>query len=441
MGSRIADGSLAASGHQRIDWARRRSPVLDGYVRQRLGDRLQGVRVAVVVHLEAKTAFLATVLADAGAEVVAAGSNPWTTRDDVAAALVERGVEVHSSRRSTMEVWEQDLAAVGATGPEYVIDDGAELTVRMARDQPDRFAMLRGVSEETTTGVARLRALADTGRLPFPAIAANDAACKHMFDNRYGTGQSTIQAILALTNLRMPGKRVVVIGYGWVGRGIATYAHALGARVTAVEIDPIRGLEAHTDGHDVADLRTALATADIVVTATGGLRAIGAGHLDAIRAGAVLANAGHHDLEIDVPALRAAASTVDEPRPGVARYVLDRDRPVYVLSEGALVNIAGGLGHPVEIMDLSFSVQAMGLHTLITRDLPAGVHDLPLEVDRAIAAAKLASRGIVLDVPDERQADTLSSILDVATLPPRSARRDQPEAGGATVRDDEGVGA
>lgn len=419
VSSRIADPSSAPSGHQRIDWARRRSPVLDGFVREHLGDRLRGLRVAVVVHLEAKTAFLATVLADAGAEVVAAGSNPWTTRDDVAAALVERGVEVHSSRRSTTEVWEQDLAAVAATGPEYVIDDGAELTVRMVRDQPQRFAALRGVSEETTTGVARLRSLEDAGRLPFPAIAANDAACKHMFDNRYGTGQSTIQAILALTNLRLPGKRVAVVGYGWVGRGIATYAHALGARVIAVEIDPIRGLEAHTDGHDVGDLRTALARADIVITATGGLRAIAAEHIEALKPGVILANAGHHDLEIDVPAIREAAATVDEPRPGVARYVLGRDRSVFVLSDGALVNIAGGLGHPVEIMDLSFSVQAMGLHTLVTRALAPGVHDLPVEVDRAIAAAKLASRGIVLDEPRAEQADTLTSLLDVDTLPPR----------------------
>lgn len=417
MSSRIADPSLAAEGHRRIDWARRRSPVLDGYVRERLGTTLlRGVRVAVVVHLEAKTAFLATVLADAGAHVVAAGSNPWTTRDDVAAALAERGVEVHSSRRSTMEVWEEDLAAVAGTDPEYVIDDGAELTVRMARDHPERFARLRGVSEETTTGVARLRALDDLGRLPFPAIAANDAACKHLFDNRYGTGQSTIQAVLQLTNLRLPGKRLAIVGYGWVGRGIAAYAHALGARVVAVETDPIRGLEALTDGHDVADLRTALAGADLVITATGGLRAIGPEHVAHLRAGTILANAGHHDLEIDVPAIREASRAVSEPRPGVARFELGSDRPVYVLSDGALVNIAGGLGHPVEIMDLSFAVQAMGLHTLVSRDLAPGVHDLPPEVDRAIAAAKLASRGVHLDPPTPEHADTLTGLLELDTL-------------------------
>lgn len=416
--SRIADPTAAASGHRRIEWARRRSPVLDGFVRRRLGRSLAGRRVAVVVHLEAKTAFLATVLADAGAQVVAAGSNPWTTRDDVAAALVERGIEVHSSRRSTNEVWEGDLAAVAATGPEYVIDDGAELTVRMARDHPARFAALRGVSEETTTGVARLRAMADAGRLPFPAIAANDAACKHMFDNRYGTGQSTIQAILQLTNLRLPGKRMVVVGYGWVGRGIANYARGLGARVTAVELDPIRALEALTDGHDVADLATALGSAELVVTATGGMRAIGAVHVDAIADGAVLANAGHHDLEIDVPAIRAASTAADEPRPGVTRYRRSGGRTLYVLSDGALVNIAGGLGHPVEIMDLSFSVQALAIQTLATSDLAPGVHPLPVVADRAIAGAKLATRGIRLDDPASAHADTLSSLLDVDTLAP-----------------------
>ena len=414
--SRIADPAAAPSGHLAIEWARRRSPVLDGFVRDRLSDgALRGRRVAVVVHLEAKTAFLATVLADAGAIVVAAGSNPWSTRDDVAAALVERGIEVHSSRGSTNEVWEADLYRVAASEPEYVIDDGAELTIRMARDAPDAYARLLGVSEETTTGVARLHDLERRGRLPMPAIAANDAALKHMFDNRFGTGQSTVQAILALTNLRMQGKRLVVIGYGWVGRGVSAYAHALGARVTVVEIDPIRALEAHTDGHEVADMATALPSADIVISATGGLRALTTRHFDHLKAHVVLANVGHHDHEIDVPALVAAADAVDEVRPGVARYTLD-GRPVYVLSEGALVNIAGGLGHPIEIMDLSFSVQALGCHHLATTDLAPGVHAFPAHLDREIASAKLASRGITLDHVDDDQTDTLSAILDADTF-------------------------
>ncbi len=413
--SRIADPSLAPDGHKAIEWAKQHSPVLDGYVREKLTDgTLEGRRVAVVVHLEAKTAFLATVLADAGADVVVAGSNPWTTRDEVAAALVDRGIVVHSSRRSSSEQWEEDLAAVARTGPELIVDDGAELTVRMARDQPDAYSDLRGVSEETTTGVDRLRRLEDRGQLPFPAIAANDAACKHLFDNRYGTGQSSIQAILQLTNLRMPGKTVAIVGYGWVGRGIATYARGLGARVIAVDHDPIKALEAHTDGHRVSDLRTALSAADIVITATGGLRAIGAEHFGSLAPDVVLANAGHHDHEIDVPALERAAGASKEVRPGVTRHDLD-DRQVFVLSGGALVNIAGGLGHPIEIMDLSFSVQALGCHLLATSDMVPGVHEFPVELDKEIAAAKLASRGIRLDAFDSSTADTLSGLFPEET--------------------------
>ncbi|MEE8600970.1 adenosylhomocysteinase [Euzebya tangerina] len=414
--SRIAEPARAASGHQAIEWARRRSPVLDGMVRRRLSDgSLEGRRVAVVVHLEAKTALLATVLADAGAVVVAAGSNPWSTRDDVAAALVERGIQVHATRGSTVEEWEKDLLAVADTGPEFIIDDGAELTIRMARDRPEQYAAVRGVSEETTTGVARLVQLHERDGLPMPAIAANDAKLKHLFDNRYGTGQSTVQAILQLTNLRLPGKRVVVVGYGWVGRGIATYCAGLGARVTAVEVDPVKALEAHTDGHDVADIAAALAAADIVITATGGLRAVSEGHAAALRDGVVLANAGHHDHEIDVPALRALAVAEEEVRPGVTQLDLD-GKHVYVLAEGALVNIAGGLGHPIEIMDLSFSVQALGCHLLAAADasgepLPPGVHDFPVELDDAIARAKLASRGISLDALDVSQTDTLSELF------------------------------
>jgi adenosylhomocysteinase len=413
--SRIADVSLAPSGHRAIEWARRHSPVLDGFVRHRLDDGvLRGRRVAVVVHLEAKTAFLATVLADAGAEVVVAGSNPWTTRDDVASALVERGVEVHSSRRSPLGQWESDLMAVADTEPELIVDDGAELTVRISRDRPQLYSRLGGVSEETTTGVARLRRLEEAGRLPMPAIAANDAACKHLFDNRYGTGQSTIQAILQMTNLRLPGKRVVIVGYGWVGRGIAGYVHHLGGRAIVVEIDPIKALEAHTDGHEVANLREALVGADLVITATGGMRAIGRSHLDAIAPSAVLANAGHHDLEIDVPALEEAASVIDEVRPGVTRFLLEEAKPVYLLSGGALVNIAGGLGHPIEIMDLSFSVQAMGCHLLAKGSLAPGVHMFPAELDREIATAKLESRKIFLDPMETAQQDTLHGILDLS---------------------------
>lgn len=411
--SRIADPSLADEGNLAIEWAREHAPVLDNLVRDTLSDgSFTDRRVALVVHLEAKTAFLATVLADAGAEVVVAGSNPHSTRDEIAAALVSRGIEVHSCRGDSYERWEQDLLAVADTEPEYIIDDGAELTVRMARHRPEAYARLQGVSEQTTTGVARLRALLEAGQLPFPTMAANDAHCKHMFDNRYGTGQSTLQAILDLTNLLMAGKQVAIIGYGWVGRGIATYVKGFGGRAMVLEVDPIRALEAHMDGHVVDSYDKVLPQADFVITATGGARAIGDRHFAALKPNAILANAGHHDLEIDVEALADQAASITHPRAGVTRYDWN-GKALNVLASGALVNIAGGLGHPVEIMDLSFAVQGLSTHELVTGDHPAGVHVLALELDQQIARSCLAARGITLDEVTDDQADTVGrEILD-----------------------------
>lgn len=404
--SHIADPSLAHEGDLAIEWAKLHSPVVDGFVRERVSDgSLAGRRIALVVHLEAKTAFLATVLADAGAKVVVAGSNPFSTRDEIAAALVERNIEVHSTRNSGYEAWEKDLLAVADTGPEYIIDDGAELTVRMAEFRPDLFAALKGVTEQTTTGVARLRSLEAAGRLPFPGLAANDAACKHLFDNRYGTGQSTVQAILNLTNMLMPGKRVAIVGYGWVGRGIATYVRAMGGHPIVIEVDPVKALEAFMDGHVVAPYAEALPDADFVITATGGKRAIGPRHFEHLKPGVILANAGHHDLEVDVESLDEQSTSFRRVREGIDRYLLDGDKPVFVLANGALVNIAGGLGHPVEIMDLSFAVQGIGCHELVVGDYRPGVSVISPELDAAIAAAKLEAHGIHLDTMTDDQID------------------------------------
>lgn len=412
--SRIADPSLAPQGRDAIAWASRNAPVLNGLLRNTLSDgSFEGRRVALVVHLEAKTALLATVLADAGAKVVVAGSNPWSTRDDVTAGLVEMGIEVHSSRGSSYEQWEVDLLSVADSEPEYIIDDGAELTMRMAKHRPELFEHLRGVSEETTTGVARLRSLHAAGRLPFPSMAANDASCKFMFDNRYGTGQSTIQAILALTNFLMAGKRVAIVGYGWVGRGLANYVRALGGRAVVVEADPIRALDAFMEGHDVAPIAEALPDADIVITATGGMRAVGSKDFPHLKANAVLANAGHHDLEVDVASLREESTDVREIRPGITCFNWQGDKPVNVLAAGALVNIAGGLGHPIEIMDLSFAVQGLSSHELVTGDYEPGVHVLPRRLDEAIARARLESEGIRLDTIAEDQHDTIDEWLEV----------------------------
>ena len=405
--SRIADPSLAPAGEERIRWVARHSPVLNKLARERLADgSLQGRRVAVVVHLEAKTAYLATLLAEAGAEVVAAGSNPGSTQDAICAALVARGIEVHATHGAGAEEFEADLMAAAESSPEIVVDDGAELTARIVERRPDLAAGLRGVTEETTTGVVRLRAMAAAGRLTFPAVAANDAACKHLFDNRYGTGQSTLAAILRLTNLSAAGKTVCVIGYGWVGKGLARYAEGLGARVVVVEIEPVAALEAHMDGHRVLALEDALPEADFVVTATGGIEAVAGDALAALRDGVVLANAGHHDREIDVEALGPG----EEVRPGMTRHELPhRAGHAFLLAEGRLVNIAGADGHPVEIMDLSFSVQALATHLLARGDLEPGLHRFPAELDREIARTKLATLGIELDEPTPAQRAFLES--------------------------------
>jgi len=390
--SRIADPSLADEGERRIAWAARHAPVLTRLARDRLGDgTLTGRKVAVVVHLEAKTAYLATLLAEAGAEVVAAGSNARSTQDEVAAALVGRGIEVHARHGASPEEFTADLLAVADTGPEIVVDDGAELTRRILEFRPDLAPRLQGVTEETTTGVARLRAFESEGRLTFPAIAANNARCKHMFDNPYGTGQSALTAILRLTNLSAAGKRFCVIGYGWVGQGLARRAAGYGGRVTVVEIDPVQALRAVMDGHRVAPLDEALEDAEIVITATGGTDALPATALPYLRDKVVLANAGHADLEIDVPALGPG----EEVRPGVTRHEVGGKR-AYLCVGGSLVNIAGGDGNPVEIMDLSFSVQALSVHHLATGRVPVGLHAFPDELDREIARTKLATLGVGL---------------------------------------------
>jgi adenosylhomocysteinase len=400
--SHIADPSLAPEGHSRIEWARRHMPVLAA-LRDRLGDgALEGRKLAVVVHLEAKTACLVLALQEAGARVVAAGSNPLSTQDAVCAALVDRGLEVHARHGVSQAEFTADLLAVAETGPELVIDDGLELTRRMAEHRPDLYGQLHGVSEETTTGVARLRALETEGRLPFPAIAANDAKCKHMFDNPYGTGQTTLTALLALTNVLAAGREFCVVGYGWVGKGLARAADGLGGRVTVVELDPVRALTAHMDGYRVASLATALPDADVVLTATGLVEAIGADMFSRLKDGVLLANAGHHDREIDVPALAAEANAVIDARPKVKTYLLG-ERRVNVLVDGALVNIAGLDGNPIEIMDLSFSVQALSAHLLASGGVPAGLNRFPAELDDLIARTKLSTLGIELDEPTEAQ--------------------------------------
>ena len=398
--SRIADPALAPAGEQRIRWVERHSPVLNRLARERLADGvLRGRRVAVVVHLEAKTAYLALLLAEAGAEVVVSGSNPGSTQDAICAALVSRGLEVHARHGASREEFDADLLAVADTAPEIVVDDGCELTARTVEHRPEIAARLLGVTEETTTGVARLRAMESAGRLTFPAIAANDARCKQLFDNRYGTGQSTLAAIDRLTNLTFAGREFCVVGYGWVGKGLARYAQGEGGRVTVVEVDPVAALEAHMDGHRVARLEDALPDADVLITATGAIDAVPREALPLLKDGAVLANGGHHEREIAIDGL----GTGEEVRPGVAEHDLGDGRRVYVLAEGRQTNVAGGDGHPVEIMDLSFSVQALAAHLLAQGGLEPGLHPFPPALDAEIARTKLATLGVELGEPTEAQ--------------------------------------
>ena len=400
--SSIADPSLAEEGEQRIRWVAKHSPVMNRLARERLADgALKGRRVAVVVHLEAKTAYLATLLADAGAHVVASGSNPGSTQDAICAALVARGIEVHARHGASRDEFDADLLAVADTEPELVVDDGLELTARIVEHRPEAAARLAGVTEETTTGIARLRALEAAGKLTFPAIAANDALCKHLFDNRYGTGQSTLAAIDRLTNLTFPGREFCIVGYGWVGKGLARAARGAGGRVSVVEIDPVAALEAHMDGHRVGSLAQVLPEADVLIAATGAVDCVPADALPLLQDGVVIANGGHHEREVAIDGLGPG----EEVRPGVFEHGIPGGGSAYVLVDGRQTNVAGGDGHPVEIMDLSFSVQALAVHHLARGGLAPGLHSFPDELDREIARTKLATLGVELAEPTAKQRD------------------------------------
>jgi adenosylhomocysteinase len=408
----IADPHLAEEGERRIAWVEKYSPLLNTLKQRELADgALDGKRVALAIHLEAKTAYLALVLAEAGAEVIVGGSNPATTRDDVCAALVRRGVSVHATHGASPEEWEAQLERVLDSEPEILVDDGAELVSRLVTRRPHLVANVRGSSEETTTGVIKLRAMERAGALTWPAIAANDAYCKHLFDNRYGTGESTVSAILKATNLLAAGKAVVVVGYGWVGKGVARYFDGMGARVIVTEVDEVKALEALADGYRVASMDDAAALGEWFVTCTGGIDAIRGEHFERMRDGALVANAGHYGHEIDLAALARLADEVVEARDDVTEYRLPDGRRIHVIANGELVNIAAGDGHPVEIMDLSFSVQALSAHYIAANGerLRPGVNRLPEEIDRGIARAKLETLGASLDVLTPRQREYLES--------------------------------
>jgi adenosylhomocysteinase len=360
-----------------------------------------GVRLGLSIHLEAKTAYLARVLCVGGAEVAVTGCNPLSTQDDVAAALAAPGeIQVHAWRGATPEEYEQHLTRVLETGPQVILDDGGDLVNLLHGKLTHLAAGVWGGTEETTTGVRRLRSLAKKGELRFPMFAVNDAKMKHLFDNRYGTGQSTWDGIMRTTNVSIAGRTVVVAGYGWCGRGIAMRARGLGADVIVTEVDPVRAIEAVMDGFRVMSMAEAASQGDIFVTATGCRDVIRKEHFERMKDGAILANAGHFDVEISKPDLEALATVREEIRPNVEAFQMADGRTLYLLAQGRLVNLAAGDGHPIEIMDLSFALQALTLEHIVKHheELTPGVYPVPEEIDRQVAQMALEARGIKLDV-------------------------------------------
>jgi len=407
---------LADRGQRRLAWARDHMPVLAG-VRRRLAREgaLKGVRVGMALHVEAKTGTLALALVEAGAEVRLASCNPLSTDDSVAIALRERhSLPTFARRGEAQEEYYSNLDKVLDMRPQVVVDDGGDLTTIVHTRRRDLLEGIWGGCEETTTGVVRLRAMAKEGALAYPVMDVNDALMKHMFDNRYGTGQSTLDGVMTATNLLLAGRRVVVAGYGWCGRGIAMRARGMGARVTVTEVDPVRATEALMDGMDVGPMVDAIAHADLVVTATGCAGVVGAEALGRAKDGVVLANAGHFNVEVDIDALRGMAKAAERVREDVVRYTLPDGRRLDLVAEGRLVNLAVGQGHPVEIMDLSFALQALSVaHIVANRGaLEPRVHPLPAEFDAEVARAFLDAGGVRIDSLTAAQRTYLSGWRD-----------------------------
>ncbi len=410
--SSIRNAETAPEGHRRIDWVSRHMPVLNKLTERYSAEKpFKGIRMAVCIHLEAKSAYMAKAFQACGAEVVITGSNPLSTQDAVAAALVEDGIEVFAWHNATTDEYNAHIRSAVDTGPQLIIDDGGDLITMLHRDRPDLLTEVIGGAEETTTGLIRLRAMAEEDRLAFPVMAVNDAMCKYLFDNRYGTGQSVWDGIMRTTNLLISGKTVVVSGYGWCGRGVAMRAAGLGANVVITEVEPVHALEAAVEGFRVMTMKEAAPLGDIFVTTTGCREIISYEHIPLLKEGAILSNAGHFDVEIDKNALNSLGEYVGQPRQNIDEYRMKDGRRVYLLGEGRLVNLAAGDGHPAEIMDLSFALQFGSMQYLVDEKgkLPHKVIRLPDELDRQTAALKLEAMGIEIDTLSCGQEEYLNS--------------------------------
>ena len=408
--SEILNINLAPLGKTKIDWVKAHMPVL-GEIEKRFKAEqpFKGLKVALSVHLEAKTAYLCKVLAAGGAEMYVTGSNPLSTVDEVAAALVADGLNVFARYNASESEYRSALRSVLSIYPNIIIDDGGELVEMMHSEFSASLSEVIGGCEETTTGITSLKKMKAAGRLKFPMMLVNDADCKHLFDNRYGTGQSVWDAIMRTTNLIIAGKTVVVSGFGWCGKGVAARADGLGAKVVITEVNPVRAIEAHMEGYAVMPMAEASRIGDIFVSVTGCSGIVSGPDIMNLKEGAILTNAGHFDVEIDTKALRELSTEVFEARHNILGYKLKNGKTVYLISEGRLVNLAAAEGHPAEIMDMSFAIQALSAEYLVKNrhNLEAELIPVPKEIDNFVARLKLKSLGISIDELTEEQREYL----------------------------------
>jgi adenosylhomocysteinase len=409
----VKDLALASQGVTKIEWAERQMPVL-ATIRERFEREqpLAGYRVSACLHVTSETANLARTLQAGGADVLLCASNPLSTQDDVAAALVaEFGIPVFAIRGEDDPTYYSHISAAVDHRPQLTMDDGADVIGVLHSERREQLSEILGGTEETTTGVVRLKALERDGRLGFPVIAVNEAKTKHLFDNRYGTGQSTIDGVIRATNILLAGRKVVVAGHGWVGRGVALRARGLGAHVIVTEVDPLHALEAAMDGYDVMPMERAAEVGDVFITGTGDKEVITRAHIERMKDGAILANTGHFNVEIDLPGLRELAESVRPTRPNVEEFTLPDGRRLYLLAEGRLVNLAAAEGHPASVMDMSFANQALSAEYVVTHagELEPRVYVVPEDIDRAIARLKLETMGIEIDELTEEQTRYLLS--------------------------------
>lgn len=409
----IKDISLAPQGKRRIDWAEREMPVLR-LIRERFRTEqpLKGVRLVTCAHITTETANLARALQAGGADSLLIASNPLSTQDDVAASLVaDCGIPVYAMKGETTDTYRRHVQTALDFEPQIIIDDGSDVVATMIKERPALKSKLIGSTEETTTGIVRLQAMHKAGVLTFPSIAVNDAQTKHFFDNRYGTGQSTLDGIIRATNILLAGRNLVVVGYGWCGKGVASRARGMGANVIVTEVDPIKAVEAVMDGFRVMPISAAASIGDIFVTVTGNRHVIDGEHFASMKDGAIVCNSGHFDLELNLVALRELSGEPDQVRPFVQEYKLSNDRRVYVLGEGRLINLAAAEGHPASVMDMSFANQALSVEYLVKNKgkLEPGVHLLPPEVDQEIASLKLRALGLSIDTLTSEQIEYMSS--------------------------------